>query len=97
MPLLNHEIVGTIAISPASALADSRTRVSDETTLGDLLIALATCPATAGGDSHPRRIVASTRISRFAHEEAADCNVLRADVSCLAVQLAQEYAEVVGT
>jgi hypothetical protein len=93
MPYLNHEIVGTIALSPATEAELDRRQVVEETTLGDLLAAL-----TAGevSDRQPRRLVASARISRFMLPEPNGEPHVRADVTRLANELACEYAEFAG-
>jgi hypothetical protein len=96
MPLLNHEIVGTIALSPASFAAASRPRISEETTLGDLLAALAICPSPSVGDAELRCLVTSSRISRFVADDGPAHASIRADVSRLADQLTREYATVAG-
>jgi hypothetical protein len=93
MPYLNHEIVGTIALSPATETALGQRSVSDETTLGDLLAALTVGEAS---DRQPRRLVASARISRFVLPDQAGDSQLRADVTRLADELACEYAELAG-
>lgn len=97
MPYLNHEIVGTIALSPVlSSATDAglgQRPVAEETTLGDLLAALTVGEAN---DRQPRRLVASARISRFVLPQPDGESQLRADVTRLADELACEYAELAG-
>jgi hypothetical protein len=93
MPYLNHEIVGTIALSPASDAELDRRQVAEETTLNDLLAALTVGEAS---DRQPRRLVASARISRFVLPNQDGDSQLRADVTRLADELACEYAELAG-
>jgi hypothetical protein len=97
MPYLNHEIVGTIALSSALSIATDaglgQRQVAEETTLGDLLAALTVGESS---DCQPRRLVASARISRFVLPEQEGDSQLRADVTRLADELAHEYAELAG-
>ncbi len=90
MPYLNHEIVGTIALSPVMDAGLGQRSVAEETTLGDLLAALTVGEAS---DRQPRRLVASARISRFVLPEQDGEPHVRADVTRLADELAHEYVE----
>jgi hypothetical protein len=85
-------IVGTITMEPRLSITEGRlpAPLADDSTLEALLASFAHSPSLANADAGPR-LVACTRLCRFAGPDDIGSEAIRADLARLVEDLESEY------